>query len=205
MFKFLKSLFGTEAEKSSEPHGTNEKQETASVSIRPMAENAFVSLYEKENGRAATEEEKAAIMGTVRQIETQPYEPDGYGSDPELMEIQRQDAIEELANRIRQVVVVFVELLQEPFPYKVKKGIPEIKENHRFVLEQFDKDIYGDAVAFAREDMFEGWAKLLENVDECRAFFEEYTGHPHALSLNQIREAMPEKYRNDVDAGLFEL
>ena len=205
MFQFLRNLFGSESEKPSQAEQRNAEQQ--GLNLTPLVEQAAVSVYERENGRAATDEEKAAIRKTVREIAAEPYESGDYdpAEDPELAEIYRQEAIEELAQKMRLVVVNYVEAMKEPYPYKVKRNLAEIKQSHSFVIGKLDTNIYPDAVAYAREDMFEGWSKLLEDVEENRVFFEDYVKDPRSLNLLRIRENMPENYRADMDEALFSL
>ena len=71
------------------------------------------------------------------------------------------------------------------------------------VLDHFSTDIYAEVVEYAYKDMFEGVSHLLEDVEESKAFFEEYTQDPHSLDLQRVRDGMPERYLNDLDPAMF--
>ena len=51
--------------------------------------------------------------------------------------------------------------------------------------------------------MFVGDLRLLENIDEYKSFFEEYSQYPQNLNLYNIKKEVPQKY--EIDDTLFEL
>lgn len=204
MFKLFQKLFGHK------PVPTPPKEynlAASSFDIAELVKDSLVSIYEKENGRPATESEKKhirdAMDGIINTADCTQFED--FPEDEEVLAIQRQDTIERIAHGIRLVVVCFVELLNEPYPYKAKKDIPLIREGHSKVMTEFNHVLYGEAVAYAYHDMFEGESRLIEDHAPYKAFFSEYTKDPSSLNLYLLRDAISQRYETDIDDTFFSL
>ena len=44
---------------------------------------------------------------------------------------ERQEIIEDVASALRMVVVSYINLLKEPYPYNIKRNMPLLKNNHK--------------------------------------------------------------------------
>lgn len=197
MLKFLRNLFGTDTANSSEAQPKGERQDVESVSITPMVEDAAVTIYEQEKGRATTDREKAAIRESVRQTEAEPYEPSDYDprEDPELAAMMREDDIKNAASAMRVVVVSYVDLLSHPLFSRMKRDLPAIRQSHEEVLQHWGKDYFKEAVAYAHADMFSGDFQIIENTDNYKAFLADYTANPKTLDLAKLRDLIDEEDR----------
>ena len=135
MLKFLKRLLGIEAEKPSESQSSAEKQVAATNSLSPLVEQAAIATFEGENGREVTDEERSRIHMVVDDLSGKPVTATDMDCTDysEILEIQHQDAVERGADAIRYVVVTFVELVKEPYPYKIKKKLME-ESNGRIMV-----------------------------------------------------------------------
>lgn len=116
---------------------------------------------------------------------------------------ERQEIIEDVASSLRIVVVSYINLLKEPYPYNIKREMPLLKSSHKKVMQYLDSPFYLDIIQYAKHDMFVGDLHILENIDESKSFFEEYSQHPQNLNLYNIKKEIPQKY--EIDDMLFEL
>ena len=120
-------------------------------------------------------------------------------SDRELAELEYQDRLENLAQDIRTVVLCTMDLVKEPYPYRIKKNVPFVKKAHKNVLSAFSTPSYKKAVELASHD------RDITSQDEYKSFFIQYTSTPLSYSLNIIKEAIPQKYLDDLECDLFVL
>ncbi|MDD3228254.1 MAG: hypothetical protein PHE09_03455 [Oscillospiraceae bacterium] len=116
---------------------------------------------------------------------------------------ERQEIIEDVASALRMVVVSYINLLKEPYPYNIKRDMPLLKNSHKKVMQYLNSPFYLDITQYAKHDMFVGDLRLLENIDEYKSFFEEYSQYPQNLNLYNIKKEVPQKY--EIDDTLFEL
>ena len=116
---------------------------------------------------------------------------------------ERQELIEDVASALRMVVVSYINLLKEPYPYNIKRDMPLLKNSHKKVMQYLNSPFYLDITQYAKHDMFVGDLRLLENIDEYKSFFEEYSQYPQNLNLYNIKKEVPQKY--EIDDTLFEL
>lgn len=128
---------------------------------------------------------------------------DTYQKDDEIIEIERQETIEDIAAALRIVVASYIDLLQEPYPYKINRYMPLLKDSHKKVREYFNSPLYSDIVKYADNDMFVGDLRILENTNEYKSFFMEYSQQPQSLNLHNIKERIPHQY--EIDDAFFEL
>lgn len=122
-------------------------------------------------------------------------------SDKDLDRMEMDEKIEDIGSNIRCVVLCTMDLINGPYPYALKRDIPSIKASHKKVLEAFNTSLYKKAVDFAYHDIFDS----LDNVDEYRSFFREYTQAPINYSLDIIKKSVPEEYQAGLSSNLFEL
>ena len=47
---------------------------------------------------------------------------------------ERQEIIEDVASALRMVVVSYINLLKEPYPYNIKRDMPFLKNSHKKVM-----------------------------------------------------------------------
>ena len=121
----------------------------------------------------------------------------------ELEQIEHQTFIEQKAHNIRLVVVIYVDSIKEPWPYKLKKELPLLKEAHKQVLSFFDSPHYSEIIKEAEFDLFYGDFKIPGNKARYKKFFAEYVHQPHTLNLYNIKKQMPDRYLEDFDESLF--
>lgn len=124
-------------------------------------------------------------------------------SSKELEQLEHELYIERSAQNIRMVVVIYVDSIKEPWPYKLKKQLPLLKENHKEVLSFFNSPHYSEIIKEAEFDLFYGDFKILGNKTEYKKFFAEYVHQPHSLNLHNIKKQMPDRYLEDFDESLF--
>ncbi len=120
--------------------------------------------------------------------------------DKEIELLEKNERIENIGYCIRCVVLCTKDLINEPYPYIIKRDIPHIKEAHIKVLEAYNTNLYEEAVNFAYHDIFDAL-----DIEEYKPFFIEYTQAPTHYNLNVIKKAIPKKYLTDLDDHLFEL
>lgn len=84
---------------------------------------------------------------------------------------ERQEIIEDVASALRMVVVSYINLLKEPYPYNIKRDMPLLKNSHKKVMQYLNSPFYLDITQYAKHDMFVGDLRLLENIDEYKSFF----------------------------------
>ena len=121
----------------------------------------------------------------------------------ELEQIERQTFIEQKAHNIRLVVVTYVDSIKEPWPYKLKKELPLLKEAHKQVLSFFDSPHYSEIIKEAEFDLFYGDFKIPGSKTRYKKFFAEYVHQPHSLNLHNIKKQMPDRYLENFDESLF--
>lgn len=121
----------------------------------------------------------------------------------ELEQIERQTFIEQKAHNIRLVVVIYVDSIKEPWPYKLKKELPLLKEAHKQVLSFFDSPHYSEIIKEAEFDLFYGDFKIPGSKTRYKKFFAEYVHQPHSLNLHNIKKQMPDRYLENFDESLF--
>lgn len=126
-------------------------------------------------------------------------------SSKELERMEHQTFIEQKAHNIRLVVVIYVDSIKEPWPYKLKKELPLLKEAHKQVLSFFNSPYYPEIIKEAEIDLFHGDFKILGNKTRYKKFFAEYINSPHSLDLSNIKKQMPERYLVDFDESLFSI
>ena len=121
----------------------------------------------------------------------------------ELEQIEHQTFIEQKAHNIRLVVVIYVDSIKEPWPYKLKKELPLLKEAHKQVLSFFDSPHYSEIIKEAEFDLFYGDFKIPGSKTRYKKFFAEYVHQPHSLNLHNIKKQMPDRYLENFDESLF--
>lgn len=124
-------------------------------------------------------------------------------SSKELEQIEHQTFIEQKAHNIRLVVVIYVDSIKEPWPYKLKKELPLLKEAHKQVLSFFESPYYSEIIKEAEFDLFYGDSKIPGNKTRYKKFFAEYVYQPHTLNLYNIKRQMPDRYLEGIDESLF--
>lgn len=166
---------------------------------------ALVSIFEKKFGRKASYKEIIELHELMDEMVSSADREDKAvaAEDDEVKDILRQDKIEQGAQSIRMVVAIYIELQQQPYPYKLKKDIPLLKEAHAEVLKNYQSELYPDIVKYAYEDMFVGDLRILGDTKEDKRFFEEYTNNPSMFNIQKIKDFIPDKYLPDIPMDLF--
>jgi len=126
-------------------------------------------------------------------------------NDPEFMEMEYNQYIENCAQYIRMVVVIYIDSIIEPYPYLLKKNIPYLIDAHHQVNSFFNTKFYPQIIEYAWKDMFESKMKIqTEEIDKYKNYFKEYTSNPSSLNLHNIERNMPERYLKNMDISIFE-
>ena len=170
-----------------------------------LTKKALISAFEKKKGGKASYREVAEMHEFVDKMVSESNEGDRAEEDDDIKYILRQDKIEHGAHNIRMVIAIYIELYKEPYPYKLKRNMPLLKESHAEVLEFYQSELYPDIIKHAYEDMFVGDFRLLENIEEYKCFFKEYTNNPSGFNIKRIKDFIPIKYLQDVPMDLFVL
>ena len=172
-----------------------------------LGKKTLVSIFEKKFGRKASYKEIIELHELMDEMVSSADREDkavaAEEDDDEVKDILRQDKIEQGAQSIRMVVAIYIELQQEPYPYKLKKDIPLLKEAHAEVLKHYQSELYPDIVKYAYEDMFVGNLRILGDTKEDKRFFEEYTNNPAMFNIQKIKDFVPNKYLSDIPMDLF--
>lgn len=171
-----------------------------------LSKKALVSIFEKKFGRKASYKEIIELHELMDEMVSSADREDktvATEEDDEVKDILRRDKIEQGAQSIRMVVAIYIELQQEPYPYKLKKDIPLLKEAHAEVLKNYQSELYPDIVKYAYEDMFVGDLRILGDTKEDERFFEEYTNNPAMFNIQKIKDFVPNKYLSDIPMDLF--
>ena len=166
---------------------------------------ALVSIFEKKFGRKASYKEIIELHELMDEMVSSADREDKAveaEENDEVKDILRQDKIEQGAQSIRMVVAIYIELQQEPYPYKLKKDIPLLKEAHAEVLKNYQSGLYPDIVKYAYEDMFVGDLRILGDTKEDKRFFEEYTNNPSMFNIQKIKDFIPDKYLPEIPMDL---
>ncbi len=124
-------------------------------------------------------------------------------STEDLEQLEYKSYIERKAQNIRMVVVIYVDSIKEPWPYKLKKQLPLLKKNHKEVLNFFNSPHYSEITKEAEFDLFYGDFRIPGNKTRYKKFFAEYIHQPHSLNLHNIKKQMPDSYLEDFDESLF--
>lgn len=172
-----------------------------------LGKKALVSIFEKKFGRKASYKEIIELHELMDEMVSSADREDktvATEEDDEVKDILRQDKIEQGAHFIRMVVVIYIELREEPYPYKIKKNIPLLKEAHTEVIKFCQSELYPDIIKYTYEDMFVGDLRLLGDIEEYKSFFKEYTSCPSDFNIKKIKDFIPAKYLPDVPMDLFE-
>lgn len=166
---------------------------------------ALKSIFEKNFHTLSKEEEEYFDAEFDKTFCDTNVESTQFREQDDVMENieERQEIIEDVASALRIVVVSYIKLLKEPYPYNIKREMPLLKSSHKKVIQYLNSPLYLDILQYAKHDMFVGNLRLLENIDENKAFFEEYSQHPQNLNLYNIKKEIPQKY--EIDDTLFEL
>lgn len=122
-------------------------------------------------------------------------------SNNELEQMETNAQIEDIGFDIRSVILCTEGIIEEPYPYIIKRDIPYIKEAHKKVLKAYKTNLYRDAVEFAYHEIFD----TSNECEKYKSFFLEYTQNPTQYTLKTIQKAIPEKYLKDIDNKIFEL
>lgn len=171
-----------------------------------LGKKALMSIFEKKFGRRVSYKEIVELHELMDEMADSADREDKAVTeeDDELKDILRQDKIRQGAHFIRMVVVIYIELHEEPYPYKIKKDIPLLKEAHAKVIKFCQSGLYPDIIKYTYEDMFVGNLRLLGDIEEYKSFFKEYTSSPSNFNIKKIKDFIPAKYLSDVPMDLFE-
>lgn len=172
------------------------------LNLRKLFDSSIERTAQEKMGRNLTAEERDELKTILSEIgdDSDIYdETEEYRYDAETLAIMREEQIEQIGADIRMIVVGYVEIKNNPFPYVVKKHLPFMKESLARILAT-DSDLLADAVRYAEKDMFEGDFRLLDNVEMYRSFFDQYTAGPAAFRLESIKSVIPVEYSSEIEA-----
>lgn len=177
------------------------------INLSKVIFNSLVSIYEEKQNRKITRDEAIELQKTYDEIvNSETFLSGDMTPNKEIKAIQLQEKIENFSSAIRIVVVCYVECLNEPFRYILKKNLELIREYHSKVQSVVNDEIYSAIVDHAYKDMFEGRLPILENIQQHKDFFNMYTTDPAVISLTPIIERINPKYYDDIlDEEWFKL
>ncbi len=170
--------------------------------LNDAALEAIKNVFQDRYGRPMSPQE-------IQDIEAILNKPSDYDSEPiyspKTEHLLYKQSMEQIAYKIRFIVVTYVDCLDNPYPYFLKKNLPMLKEYHAEVLSAYHHDfsMYNDAVKYAFHDSFEGDMRILDQQEACRDLFMAYTAHPDKLNLQNIKTFVKERYLSDIDDSLF--
>lgn len=119
-------------------------------------------------------------------------------SKREIKQMELEDRIDRLAHDIRMVVVCFVTIKHEPYPYIFKRNYPLLKNAHHRVIAARNTSLFLKSVRFAQKDMFQGEYKIYEYPKDMRKYFEVYTDNPLLFNIRSLIEFIPHKYKESL-------
>ncbi len=93
--------------------------------LKSIFEKKFHTLSQKEKEYFDTEYNKTFCDTNFESTEVRE------SSYPMKHLEERQEIIEDVASALRMVVVSYINLLKEPYPYNIKRNMPLLKNNHK--------------------------------------------------------------------------
>ena len=170
-------------------------------------DQALTKIFERDNSRKVTKSEfeileKAANFPIDNNFHTSER-------DPEIEGIRLQDKIEQYAHAMRMVFVSYLDCLENPYPYSLKKNLESIRIFNKKVREIFTSQSYQQVKEYAYKDIFEGEFRLIlddyEDPAEIIDDFNSYASDPTSLNLSEIVDAIPDKYKSCLNEDWFSI
>lgn len=166
--------------------------------------SSIKEIYERKFGHPLADNVVHEIEVSLSNL--QHNDSDECESSSEVNDIINEEKIETIAHCIRMVIICYMQCLNEPYPYIIKKNLPLLKENHNMILPEVNSPFYHKITSKAYYDMFEGEFKLLDdNISDYISFFNQYTTNPTSLNLDHILNAIPPRYLPDIPNDLFSM
>lgn len=183
------------------------KKENYNVDIQSMTLDSLYNIFEEKVGHKPSEDEKKNIRDILSNILNTQGEPSSSETyDEETLSLIRKEKIDNYSADMRTVVATFVDLKKEPYPYKIKKYLPLLKESHKRILEIMDDELYPEIVKCTKYDMFEGWNSLKgDDVNDYIYTYNNYSKNPLSLNIKEILDSMPERYKESIDLNIFDI
>jgi len=168
------------------------------IDLKNIFKSALFKIAQEKTGKTLSVEEKETLGSLVEQIAESPADDDCEDSD-EIKAILREESIEQLAHDIRVVVSGYIEIKHNPFPYAIKRNLPDMRASHSRILHA-EQELLDNAILKAERDLFRGEFRVAEHVKEYRNFFDQYTTNPSRFELDSIKSLVADKYQADIEA-----
>lgn len=125
-------------------------------------------------------------------------------SKKEILEIERNEAIEELSGDLHHVVVVLASLSLDPspLPQHVIKELDKLKEVHQRILDSMYSDLFPDALKSAKQSVLydEMTMGTPEEMEKRKVLFEQYAIHPDTFDMKKFKEGLYDTFFRDYRA-----
>lgn len=168
------------------------------IDLKNIFKSALIKITQEKTGKTLSVEEREPLGNLVEQITASPAGDDCKDSD-EIETIIREESLEQLANDIRGVVSGYIEIKHTPFPYAIKRNLPDMRASHSRVLHA-EQELLGNAILKAERDLFRGEFRVAEHIKEYRSVFDQYTTDPSRFELNSIKSLVADKYQADIES-----
>lgn len=166
---------------------------------------ALAKIFERDHNRKITKSE----FEILEKAANVPIEHDSPKIEHEIEAILTQDKIEEYAHAMRMVFVSYLDCLENPYPYSLKKNLESIRIFNKKVREIFATPLYQQVKDYAYKDIFKGEFRLIlddyETPAEIIDDFNSYAGDPTSLNLSEIVDAIPDKYKSCINEDWFSI
>lgn len=125
-------------------------------------------------------------------------------SEKEILEIERNVAIEKLSGDLHHVVVVLASLSLDPspLPQHVIKELDKLEEVHQRILDSMKSDLFSDALNSAKQSVLydEMTMGSPEEMKKREAIFEQYAIHPDTFDVKKFKEGLYDTFFRDYRA-----
>ena len=166
--------------------------------LKKLLKDALGKIAQDKIGEPLSAQDREELGNMIEQIAESPIDDD-YEDSEEIKAILREESIEQLAKDIRGVVGGYVDIKHNPFPYIIKRKLPDMHANHSRVLHA-EQELLDNAILKAERDLFRGEFRVTEHVKEYRSFFDQYTTDPSSFGLDSIKSLVADKYQADIEA-----
>lgn len=166
--------------------------------LKKILKDALSKIAQDKIGEPLSAEDREELGNMIEQIAESPADDDYEDSD-EIKAILREESIERLTGDIRYIVTGYIEIKHNPFPYAIKRNLPDMRASHSRILHA-EQDLLNNAILRAERDLFRGEFRVVEHVKEYRNFFDQYTTDPSGFELDSIKSYVADKYQADIEA-----
>lgn len=168
--------------------------------------DALIKIFEHDSGKKITESDLRIIDDSLNA----PYEhnSDKHNSDHEVSDILLHDKIAQHAHDMRMVFMAYLDCFDNLHPSPLKKNLETIRVYNRKIISISTSPIYNRVKKYAYNDLFRDEFSILddyENPSEIIECFNDYANNPSSLSLLEIANAIPDKYKSCVNEDWFSI